>query len=168
MDIGAIQGALASLKTAADIARAITDLKVTSEVQTKIIELQNALLSAQGSAIAATTQQFELQEKVRALEAHLASHDDWSRESQRYSLISMWGGSAQAFALKQDSANGEHPHLLCPQCFVNRKKGMLASVNKDGWVVYVCPSCKNTIATGYRGIGAPKFVEQYGEQAASR
>ncbi len=166
MDIGAIQGALASLKTAADIARAITDLKVTSEVQTKIIELQNALLAAQGSAISATTQQFELHEKVRLLEAQLAAHDDWSKESQRYALVSMWSGSAQAFALKEDSANGEPPYLLCPQCFVGRRKGMLASVTKDTWVFYVCPSCKNTIATGYRGIGAPKYAEQYGKQAA--
>ena len=167
MDIGAIQGALASLKTAADIARAITDLKVTSEVQTKVIELQNALLAAQASAISATTQQFELQEQIRSLQTQLAAHNNWSSESQRYALVSMWGSSAQAYALRQDSSNGESPHLLCPQCFVSGRKGMLAPVTKDNWVFYVCPSCKNTIATGYRGVGAPKFAEQYAEKSGS-
>ncbi len=164
MDIGVIQGALTSLKAAADITKAITDLKVSSEVQGKIIELQNLLLAAQSSAIAATTVQIELNERIRSLEGQISAYDDWDRKSQRYALVSMWGDAAQAYALKKEAAAGEAPHLLCPQCFVSRRKGMLAPVTRDGWVLYVCPSCKNSIATGSRRIGPPQFVEQYVER----
>ena len=83
MDIGVIQGALTSLKAAADITKAITDLKVSSEVQGKIIELQNLLLAAQSSAIAATTVQIELNERIRSLEGQISAYDDWDRKSQR-------------------------------------------------------------------------------------
>lgn len=73
MDILAIQGAVASLKTAGDIARSFLELKSLTEVQSKVIELQNALLDAQSAALSATAAQFGLQEQVRELEAQLKS-----------------------------------------------------------------------------------------------
>lgn len=168
MDIGAIQGALTSLKTAADILKAMAGLKITTEVQSNIIELQSVILEAQGNAIEATTAQYQLIERIRALEADLASRDNWGNESQRYALVAMWGGAAQAYALKQAAANGESPHLLCPQCFAAGRKGMLAPVNRNGEVYYVCPGCKNSIHTGFRGIGAPSYAEEYLEPKAGK
>ena len=168
MDIGAIQGALASLKTAAGIVKAMMGLKVTAEVQGKVIELQSVILEAQGNAIEATTAQYQLAERIRELEAELASRDNWGNESQRYALVAMWGGAAQAYALKQAAANGESPHLLCPQCFAAGRKGMLAPVNRNGEVYYVCPGCKNSIHTGFRGIGEPRYVEEYLERKAGK
>lgn len=166
MAVAAIQGALGSLKAAAGIVRSMMDMKVTAEVQDKVIELQGVILEAQTSAISATTAQYELNERVRELEAALAAREDWKAESLRYALVAMWGGAAQAYALKEAAAQGEAPHLLCPQCFASGKKGMLAPVKRNGDIYYVCPQCKNTIETGFRGIGGPQYAEQYLERNA--
>ena len=44
MDLLAIQGAISSLKAAAEITKSIMDMKNMSEVQGRVIELQSALL----------------------------------------------------------------------------------------------------------------------------
>lgn len=168
MAVAAIQGALASLKAASGVVRSLLDLKVTAEVHDKVIALQGTILEAQTSAIDATTAQYELQERVRDLETQLAACDHWEKESQRYALVAMWGGPAQAFALRREAANGESPHLLCPQCFASREKGMLAPAQRNGNAYYVCPKCNNAIDTGNARIGEPEFAEVYIERNVSR
>ena len=73
----AIQAAIASLKAATDISRSLLDMKSMADVQGKVIELQSALLEAQNGALSATKAQFELQERVRELEALLKDKSDW-------------------------------------------------------------------------------------------
>lgn len=159
MDFSAIQGMMASLKAATDISKALFELKVTSEVQGKVIELQSALMSAQSSALEATNAQYSLQERVRELESQLRSFQDWGDQEKRYALVSPWKGPAQVYALKKESASEERAHYLCTNCFHARKRIILNPTNKDGWVYLACPSCKSSISTGYRGIGAPKYAD---------
>lgn len=162
MDLSAIQGAIVSLKAATDISSALLGMKVTGEVQTKIIELQSALLAAQNAALSATTAQFELREKVRGLEAQIQQSSDWDSTRVRYRLVSPWRGPAQAYALLRAAADGDPPHLACAACFHNRRVVILNPLsNKDGWVQMVCPACRSTMDTGYRGIGEPSYVEDY-------
>lgn len=165
MDLAAIQAAISSLKAAADISKSIMDMKTMSEVQGKVIELQSALLGAQNSALSATTSQFELQEKIRELEARLKEKGDWEAEKARYQLVNPWRGPAQTYALKKSHANGEEPHLLCASCFHKGVKEILNPLtNKERWVQMVCPRCKSTMDTGYRGIGAPEYAENYDKE----
>ena len=165
MDLVAIQAAIAGLKAATDISSALLKMKVTGEVQTKVIELQTALLAAQNAALSATAAQFELQEKVRELETQLQQKADWEAVRGRYRLVSPWQGPAQAYALLRGAAHGEPPHLACTACFHNRRVVILNPMNtKDRWVQMVCPSCKAAMETGYRGIGAPKYAEEYEAQ----
>lgn len=159
MDIGAIQGMMASLKAATDVTKAIFELKTTAEVQAKVIELQSALLAAQSSALEATNSQYTLQDRIRELEAQLRDFEDWGRQEQRYALVCPWRGPAQVYALKAANADGEQAHYLCSNCFHNRRRVILNPISKDGWVHLVCPSCKATATTGYRGVGAPKYAE---------
>lgn len=162
MDLSAIQGAIVSLKAATDISSALLGMKVTGEVQTKVIELQTALLAAQNAALSATAAQFELQEKVRGLEAQLQTKNDWDVIRARYRLVSPWGGAAQAYSLLREAADGDAPHLACAACFHNRRIAILNPItNREGWVQMVCPVCKSTMDTGYRGIGGPRFAEDY-------
>jgi hypothetical protein len=161
VEIGAIQALIASLKAAADIAKTVFDIKTSTEVKQKIGEIQSALLAAQNAALSATTAQFELQEKVRALEAQLKSVNDWEEQRTRYALVSPWKGAAQAYALKQAHANGDEPHLLCANCFHNSKRVVLNPSNRDSWVVMACPVCRATLETGFRGIGKPVYAEAY-------
>jgi len=159
MDLGAIQGMLVSLKAATDVSKALFDLKVTADVQTKIIDLQGALLAAQSSALEAVNSQHALQERIRELEAQVKDTQDWGVQAQRYALVCPWRGPAQVYALRSAEAAGEQPHYLCTNCFHNKKRIILNPTSKDGWVYLVCPACKSSIATGFRGIGAPKFAE---------
>ncbi len=121
MDLAAIQAAISSLKAATEISRSILDMKNMSEVQGKVIELQSALLEAQNCALTATASQFELQEKVRDLEAKLNERGNWEKQKERYQLVSPWQGPAQTYALKQSQSNGEEPHLVCSVCFHNKE-----------------------------------------------
>jgi len=162
MDFIAIQGAISSLKAAAEISKSIMDMKNMSEVQGKVIELQSALLEAQNCALTATALQFELQEKVRELEAKLKKKGDWEDQKARYQLVCPWENPAQAYALKESHSNGEEPHLLCASCFHNEEKVILNPVkSKTNWVQMICPKCKAVMDTGYRGIGSPQYAEKY-------
>lgn len=165
MDLSAIQAAITSLKVATDIARNILDTKSAIQIQGKVIELQSALLEAQSYAIAATTSQFELQEKIRSLEEQLKAAYAWGDQEQRYTLVCPWRGPAQVYALRRTNSEGEPAHFLCPNCFHAKKRVILNPVSsKDGWISLSCPSCKATMNTGYRGIGSPKYAEEYEQQ----
>lgn len=117
MDINAVQAMMGSLKAATDISKALFDLKTTAEVQSKVIDIQRALLAAQSSALEATNSQFALQERVRELESQLKNFEDWGQQEQRYRLANPWRGPAQVYALKKDHAHGEQPHFLCANCY---------------------------------------------------
>lgn len=161
MDISAIQAAIGSLKVASDISRSFLQLKSMAEVQGKVIELQNALLDAQNSALSATSAQFELIERVRALEAQLRDRGNWESQRVRYSLVHPWRGAGQAYASKQEAAGDEKPHLLCANCFMNSRRTVLNPMSAGISVQMVCPACKGTIDTGFRAIGPAKYAEEY-------
>lgn len=161
MDLAAIQGAISSLKLAADISRSMMDMKNMADVQGKVILLQSALLEAQNAALSATAAQFELQEKIRLLEAQLKDKGDWDTEKGRYLLVAPWHGPAQVYALRREDAKGEQPHYVCPSCYHSGKKKIMNPIKKNGgWIQMVCPSCKAEMDTGFRGVGAPKYAEE--------
>lgn len=167
MDITGIPAAVSSLKAAIDIAQSLLKMKNMTDVQAKVIELQSALLDAQSGALAATAAQYELLEKVRVLERELQAKTDWEGEKVRYSLVTPWRGMAQAYALRRDAANGEPPHLVCTNCFNNGRRVILNPArDKDGWVQLVCPTCRASVATGYRAIGGPKYAEDYADSGS--
>lgn len=164
MDITSFQAAAASLKAAADISRALLQMKVSAEVQAKVIELQSALLEAQNSALAATAAQFTLIERVETLEQQLKQRESWTDVRRMYRLVNPWRGAAQAYALKRDAADGEQPHLLCANCFQNARRSPLNPVNdKNHFVQMVCPTCRASMETGLRGIGPAKYAEEYAD-----
>lgn len=165
MDLSAIQAAVTSLKVATGIAKSILDTKTTVEIQSKVIEIQSALLEAQASAITATTAQFELQERVRTLEGELKAARSWGDETHRYALVSPFRNGGTVYALKASTANGEAPHLLCPNCFGSHQKSFLSPVrDKEGWISLSCATCKLSIGTGFRGVGDPVYAENYAKQ----
>ena len=160
MDLSAIQAALTSLKAATDISKSIFDINSAIEIQDKVIELQAALLKAQTSAISATTAQFELQEKVRKLEEQIKSTDEWGDQERRYSLVCPWKGPAQVYALKKSDSEGEEPHFLCTNCFHIKRKVILNPKIIGSRMLLICPSCKATNETRFRGIGRPHYAEE--------
>ena len=132
----------------------------------KVIDLQGALLEAQNCALSATASQFELQQKVWELETKLKERGSWEVEKGRYQLVSPWRNSAKTYALKESQSHGEEPHLLCASCFHREVKEILNPIkSKEGWIQMVCPKCRSTMDTGFRGIGSPTYAERYAKES---
>ena len=164
MDITAIQAAITGLKVATGLTKGILETKIEIEIQGKVIELQTALLEVHTNAISATTAQFELLERVRTLEEQLKAFNDWDEQGPRYALVCPWEGNvAQVYALRKASSAGEVAHFLCPNCFHKRQRVILnpVFVTANRWVSLACPSCKASIDTNWRAIGAHKYAEEY-------
>ena len=77
LDLSAIQTLGTSLKTVLDIVKGIREAKSTTETESKVGELQAALLETQILALSATNAQVELQKDVRELEEQLKAANDW-------------------------------------------------------------------------------------------
>ena len=160
MDIG---GLLSSMKVLVDLTKSAVDLKTETEFRARIIEIQGALLEAQDSAMQALASQAQLSQKVVELEAELKANSDWSVDKQRYGLVTPYMNGGMVYALKEDLAKGEEPHLLCTNCFNNNaKRSILNPIKKDtGFVRLTCPTCSTIIDTGYRGVRGPGYYESY-------
>ena len=161
-DLSAIQTLGTSLKAALDIAKGIREAKSSTETESKVTELQAALLETQILAISATNAQVELQKKVGELEEQLKAANEWGEQESRYALVSPWRSPAQVYALKEESASEEEaPHFLCPHCFHNRKRVILNPTKPDHRTSVVCPSCTATVYTDERWPAAAKYAEEY-------
>ena len=163
MDITAIQSAITSLKVGMDLIKGIRETENANEVPGKVIELQEALWEAYNNAISATTAQFELLDRVRALEEQLKAFNDWDEQGPRYTLVCPWGNAAQVYALLKARSAGDAAHFLCPNCFHKKQRVILNQVvaTPNNYVSLACPSCKARIDTSYRGIAAPEYAEDY-------
>jgi hypothetical protein len=147
VDMGAITGVAASLRAASEITRAMIGLRDAALLQGKVIELQQVILAAQSDL-------FELNERIRQLEEEKAKLEAWKAERDRYQLTD-FGGNTFAYELKADKAQGDPIHRLCPICFDSGNKAILQFSHRDsssGQDRYDCFRCK---AMYFFGINRP-------------
>lgn len=137
-----ISGAIASLKTAGEIAGAFVGLRDQAMIQTKVIELQSVILAAQSSAMSAQSEQFTLLETKRRLEAKIAELETWEAEKQRYELKQI-GRASICYVLKPEVAGSEPPHMICTNCYQHGRKSILLSTGELVKMEResVCPAC---------------------------
>jgi hypothetical protein len=150
-ELSAIQAATGSLKSAGEIVKAMIGMKITAEVQAKIIELQTVIMSAQSGAMDAQASQMELLQRVRELEGELVKLKDWEAEKERYEPQTFRPGVVVP-ALKQEAMKpGEQPHLLCPECYERGRKSIFQPTpeTKLRYRVHKCPACKTELAFSY-------------------
>ncbi len=148
VDVTAIVTAMSGLKAATDIAKGIFDIKSISEVQGKVIELQSVILVAQGSAMAAQSEQYSLQEKVRQLETDLAKLQSWETERDRYQLEELPPGIL-VYRLKPGFENGVPPHRICATCYNRGSKSLLHITDRgNGLTNGKCYSCSFEVQSG--------------------
>jgi hypothetical protein len=83
VDIAAIAGLVSSLKAAGEITKAMVGLRDATMIQSKVIELNGIILSAQSSALEANVAQFSLLDRVRQLEAEIAGLKAWDGDHRR-------------------------------------------------------------------------------------
>jgi hypothetical protein len=153
IDMATIAEAVASLKSASEIAKTLLGLKgAPAASQAKISELYGIILSAQGSAATAQMSQFSLLQNVRELEAKITQFETWDGEKTRYQMkdVNPDRGSVFVYALKPESASGEPMHFLCAKCFQHRHKSPLHGLPKleRGQRMHFCPECKTEYAFG--------------------
>jgi len=160
IDMGSIAAAVSSLKGASDIAKGLLSLHTMAEVQSKSIELNQAIIDAQHQIFAANAAQTALVERVRELERQIAAMESWDAEKKRYQMATPYSG-VTVYAVQKSMSNGEPPHYLCANCFQSRKRSILANTStKEGWVAIICAACKFTAQTRFRGIGPAKYAEE--------
>lgn len=151
-DLGAIATAAASLKTAGEIVKGLIGLRDTAMVQSKVIELQTVILSAQSSALDAQSEHFALLERIRGLEAQIAGMESWEVEKQRYQLTELVPGTA-CYIVKEGVRGSEPRHAICSNCYEDGKKSILHIMTDYlGSTHLTCPRCK-TKTNCYIGEG---------------
>lgn len=137
-----LQGVMTGLKSASEISTALIGLKVASEVKDKVIQLQNAIISAQTSAFEANIKLNSLYDENNSLKIKIEKLLDWRNEKAKYSLITPWNGVV-VYALKKDCAEGNPPHWLCPNCYNDGQKSILIQQYEgNGFISFSCSRCK--------------------------
>jgi antitoxin component of MazEF toxin-antitoxin module len=140
-DLSAIAAAAGSLRTAGEIVKAMVNLKIGAEVQSKVIELQSVIMSAQGDALAAQSEQFTLLQTIRDLEAEMAHAKAWDAEKERYKLDECPTG-VLVYTLKEEAAGGEPMHRICPNCYQEARKSILqVHIKHSGGEILKCHPC---------------------------
>ncbi len=150
------QGAIIGLKSAADLAKSLGELKTTAEVQAKAVELQQIILGAQSNALEAQGIQFSLLEQIRELEKKLADIKAWETEKQKYELKELRPNSF-AYILKENPENNEPTHHICALCYEDQRKSIL-QIGKNGpSEVLRCHNCSSEITVkGWPTEAQPK------------
>jgi hypothetical protein len=150
MPIAEIAAAITGIRSALDVTKAMVGLRDAEAFRTKSIELQGIIMDAYEKGIEAREAHSAQLERVRALEAEIASLKDWSAEKQDYELKNV-GDAAVAYMLKPDKRGAEPPHWLCPNCYSKGQKSFLnptgAQVGR-GWI-FKCPNCNAAPACNY-------------------
>lgn len=164
MDIGSIASLATSLKTAGDITKAMIDLRDAQAMQTKVIDLNREIMTAQNSALAAYADQAAMLEKVRQLERRVADLEAWEREKERYELKD-FGCGTFAYALKRGVEGGEPFHRICANCYQQRRKALLQSHGNysSGKEKVTCAACNSEtfLGCGNRGGHNPRASMDY-------
>jgi hypothetical protein len=145
MDMGSIAAAASSLKAAADIAKALSELKTFSEVQGKVIDLQREILAAQSSALLAQSEQFTMLKRIDDLEKEIAHVKAWEAQKQRYQLHEP-RPSGFVYALKKSMSGGEPAHWICTHCYEDGRKSILYfEYHRERGPGYYCPKCTTMV-----------------------
>ncbi|WP_182179272.1 hypothetical protein [Methylobacterium radiotolerans] len=131
-----------SLKASLDIAGAMVGLRDAEKMRLKAIELTAQIISAQQSALSAQVAQSDLIDRERELKNRIIELEDWINESSRYQLVAE--GSAFVYRTKNGMENGEPAHYICPNCYHQRRKGIMQPVIRapEYRQYLVCVACK--------------------------
>ena len=142
VDMVSIQQAINSIQAVGKLAKSLVGMHDASLVREKTIELNEAILAAQSSALSAQSEQFGLLEKIGTLEKKVAQMEAWDAEKQRYQLTELTSGTF-AYSLKSDETATEPAHKICANCYANREKSILQQeLRFPGRVdVLVCNNC---------------------------
>lgn len=158
LDLTLLPSAMAGLKGAIDITSALVKANNIVDVNAKAIELQQIIIKLQQDIFNAQDSQRAANEEIQNLKKEISDLKSAGRDLTRYKLCSPFTGSA-VYGISKDDASKEPAHYLCASCFQRGGKSMLnPKTNDKGFQDFVCPTCKATISSGYRGVKA-RYLE---------
>ena len=135
-------GALGGLKAAMDIAKGLNATAGAVAINDAKIQLQSAILEAQGALLAAQESQTANLKRIDELETKIVKLDAWESEKKRYELREFPTG-VLAYVLKENDQSSEPPHRVCPQCYQESHKSLLQTTTRhSGGEIVECPRCK--------------------------
>lgn len=160
VDIGAIGAMVSALNGAITITKGMVDLRDAAAFQSKVIDLQRAILEAQASAFAAQSERSDLLDQMAALKAEIQRLLDWETERARYALSevgSPGAGSVLVYAVREDRKGDEPFHQLCANCFEQGRKSIIQATQelRARRRVHVCPQCKAEFTFGHVPVPPP-------------
>ncbi|KAF1024269.1 MAG: hypothetical protein GAK37_03167 [Pseudomonas sp.] len=136
-----IAGAYAGVKAAAEMTKALLDMKTGSEVQAKAMELRYALIDLQQKVLDSQEVFQQLTQKNNELKDELAKFDRWEQEKQRYKLTRT-EFETFVYELRPEAAEGEPVHQICVKCYGDGVKTVLQRHNH---VYLTCPRCQTKL-----------------------
>lgn len=144
-----IASAVASAKTALEIAKAAHSLTNYNELVAAVFEVNAKLMDATVMALASQEKHAALIEEVRTLKEELMNFKNWERESRDYTLQAV-GVERRHFAqvYKPSVQTAKVHHWACAKCFQERKLYVLSANERQS---YKCPNCGNEIAPIVQG-----------------
>jgi hypothetical protein len=118
--IGLASTALGATEKAATTAEAVKKL-FASDKKPENSEVQGLLNTLATQLTAANMMNVDLSEAIKGLSREMKRQDDFENEKARYELFQ----TAQndfVFKLKEDQANGQPVHYVCPVCLTDERK----------------------------------------------
>lgn len=95
-----------------------------TKAEADLSKLHGVIVSTHQSAIVALKEQLVLETAKVQLERRLEAFERWDAEAANYELTSV-GDGVVAYRRRSGEFTGEPPHLLCPNCFVSRRKSFI-------------------------------------------
>lgn len=129
-----ISAAVASAKSALEIAKAAHGLANYNELVASVSEVNAKLMEATVVTLASLEKQSVLTSEIAELKDKLRKLDRFEREAESYILEQLpFGGFA--FALKKGMKRDQPPHYLCAACM---NKGEITILQPEGDLFLAC------------------------------
>lgn len=130
-----------ALSAAFEIAKGLKNIDDRVKLNAAVIDLQEKILSAQQAAIDAKSR---MEEMARTIE----TFDSWTEMASRYALRD-FGCQTYAYEAKPGMLEGAPPHIVCPNCFRERKLSVLQYDGKyGGRKRFECLACEKKMDLG--------------------
>jgi hypothetical protein len=134
-EIGALIVTFTHLQT---IAKTLLNLRDFEKLNATVIDLQNAIITAQQQAIAMQQGYTVLEAEKRKLEAECMRLKDWSAEKQQYTSRQIAPG-VFAYVENKVVSGFQNAHKYCCNCFEQGQKSLLQQDNSIGDLLLKCP-----------------------------
>lgn len=126
-----------ALKAIKELASSLIEIRDSTIVESKIIELNSMVLDAQDFALSSQSVQHRLSEEISALKKEIMQAKNWAAEKRRYNLKNIKG--VFVYELKKELVDaGEQYHQICANCYENQYKSLLQHEASDKGMMHKC------------------------------